>query len=68
MLLEIIKMIEEYDRVILKDSGITGIVVDIGKGWPGEAIYAVESDEKINGTWEIFYTNIKNIEKIEDDH
>ena len=38
-------MIEEFDRVRIKGSGITGTVVDISEV-KGRRIFVVESDEK----------------------
>jgi len=44
-------MIEEFDRVRILKSGVTGIVVDIYEA-NGERFYTVESDKKgVPGGW-----------------
>jgi len=44
-------MIEEYEHVRIKKTGVTGIVVDISER-AGKRYYIVESDEKgVPGGW-----------------
>lgn len=66
-------MIEEYDHVKIKKTGITGIVVDISQS-DGEKCYIVESDEKgVPGgwwdanpkSWNLFDCTLDELEKIE---
>lgn len=62
-------MVNEYDRVRIKSTGITGIVVDISTV-KGQKIFVVESDEKgvLGGygsedSWKLFDCFADDIEK-----
>lgn len=62
-------MIEEYDHVVIKATGIPGVVVDIYEK-NGKKIYTVESDEKgvsggigEDGSYKLFACLAEEIEK-----
>lgn len=62
-------MVNEYDHVRIKSTGITGIVVDISTV-KGQKIFVVESDEKnvlggygSENSWKLFDCTADNIEK-----
>ena len=63
-------MIEEFDRVRIKGSGVTGTVVDISEV-KGRRIFVVESDEKgvpggygSDDSWKLFDCAEDELEKI----
>nr|DAP50757.1 MAG TPA: hypothetical protein [Caudoviricetes sp.] len=63
-------MIKLFDHVKIKETGITGIVVDIGEV-KGEARYEVEADEKgtpggygDEGDWKLYGCRAAEIEKV----
>lgn len=63
-------MIDEYDRVRIVASGITGIVVDVFQK-DGRTLYTIESDEKDvpggfgeDGWWKLFTCTAEELEKI----
>ena len=66
-------MIEEFDRVRIKATGITGDVIDIYKNSEGQLVYTVEADERgvpggysygDENDWQLFDCLIEEIEKI----
>lgn len=64
-------MIKEYERVIIKRTGITGIVIDISETRDGKN-YIVESIEKgvpggygPNDSWKLFDCEESELEKID---
>ena len=64
-------MIKEYDRVIIKKTGVTGIVVDISETRIGRN-YIVESDEKgvsdgygSADSWKLFDCEENELERID---
>ncbi len=65
-------MINEYDHVKIKSTGVCGIVIDISESIDGE-IYVVESDKKgvpggwwgqSHNEWNLFDCALDDIEKI----
>lgn len=40
---------KEYDHVLIKDAGVTGVIIDIFEAGDGKTYYTVEDDEP-NGT------------------
>lgn len=65
-------MIEEFDKVKIIKSGVTGIVVDIYEA-NGKRLYTVESDKKgVSGgwwedkdTWNLFTCTEDELERLE---
>lgn len=64
-------MLKEYDKVRIKQSGVTGEIIDIYYPQTGETKYTVESDEKgVPGgwgdadSWKFFDCSADELEKI----
>lgn len=63
-------MLTEYDKVKIKASGVTGVIVDIYEA-SGNTYYTVESDEKgVPGgfgekdSWKLFECRESDLEKL----
>ncbi len=62
MVLVYTKMIKEYDRVIIKSTGLVGDVVDIAEV-SGETICTVESAERIDGSYQLYLCRLEELEE-----
>ena len=56
-------VIQEYDKVRIVASGVTGVVVDIFES-KGEKIYVVEDDEWKDGGYPLYDCKVEEITRI----
>lgn len=56
-------MIEEYDRVIIKSTGLVGDVVDICEVG-GKPLYTIESAERVDGIYPLFSCRLEELAEV----